>query len=354
VTSVLHIITTIKRGGAENQLLVLVKEQVRSGFAVHIAYLKDEPELSREFESAGANVHHSIANIKPFKQPLRLRKLLKNEISIVHAHLPRAELVALLCPSRFKLISSRHNAEPFFPKAPKFVSNFLSRLVSTRAHAIIAISSAVRDFLIERGEIKDKTKIKVVLYGYIRNSGSSRKRINQSNIMIGIGTVSRLTDQKDIPTMLGAFGKYLEIIPNAKLSIVGSGHLEQPLNIMAAKMFPAETVTFLGRSDRIYDFMSGLDVFILTSKYEGFGMVLLEAMDAGVPIVASRNSAIPEVLGSDFPGLCRTGDSADFSMKISLLNDFEYRKMVLEKQEKRLGMFDSKSMAENVSLIYLN
>lgn len=354
MTSVLHLITTIKRGGAENQLLVLVKEQVRSGFTVHIAYLKDEPELSREFEFAGARVHHSIATVKPFKQPIRLRKLLNGQISIVHAHLPRAELVALLCPSRFKLISSRHNAEPFFPKAPKFFSNFLSRLVSIRAHAIIANSSAVRDFLIERGEIKDKTKIRVVLYGFIRNSRSSTKKNNQDNVITRIGTVSRLTDQKDIPTMLDAFGRYLEIIPNAKLSIVGSGHLERPLINMATKMFPPGTVTFLGRSDKIYDYMSGLDIFILTSKYEGFGMVLLEAMDVGVPIVASRNSAIPEVLGSDFPGLCRTGDSADFFMKISLLNDFNYRNMVLEKQEKRLGLFNSKSMAENVSLIYFD
>ena len=354
MTSVLHIITTIKRGGAENQLLILVKEQVRSGIEVHIAYLKDEPELLGEFESAGAKVHHSIANVQPYKQPLRLRKLLKNEIPIVHAHLPRAELVALLCPSRFKLITSRHNAEPFFPNAPKCVSNFLSKLVGMRAHAIIAISSAVRDFLIERGEIKNTTKIKVVLYGYIRNSGPSTKIDNHSKIMTEIGTVSRLTNQKDIPTMLKAFGKYLEIIPNAKLSIVGSGHLEQSLNIMAAQMFPNKAVTFLGRSDKIYDFMSSLDVFILTSKYEGFGMVLLEAMDAGIPIVASRNSAIPEVLGADFLGLCRTGDSAEFSMKIGLLNDFNYRRRVLEMQEERLGLFNSKSMADNVSLIYLD
>ena len=354
MTSVLHIITTIKRGGAENQLLILVKEQVRSGLSVHIAYLKDNPELSGEFECAGANVHHSIANLKPFQQPLRLRKILKNEISIVHAHLPRAELVALLCPSRFRLIASRHNAEPFFPKAPKFFSNFLSRVVSIRAHAIIAISSAVRDFLIEQGEIKNKTKIKVVLYGYSRSSSPLTKKDNRSTMVIEVGTVSRLTDQKDIPTMLEAFGNYLKITPNAKLSIVGSGHLEQSLKTMAAQMFPAKSFSFLGRTDRIYDFMSSLDVFILTSNYEGFGMVLLEAMDAGIPIIASRNSAIPEVLGADFPGLCRTGDSADFSRKIAFLNDFNYRKMVLEMQEVRLGLFNSKSMAENVSLIYLD
>jgi glycosyltransferase involved in cell wall biosynthesis len=120
----------------------------------------------------------------------------------------------------------------------------------------------------------------------------------------------------------------------------------------ARNMGIADSVFFLGRSSLIYEFLSGLDVFILTSKYEGFGMVLLEAMDAGVPVVASRNSAIPEVLGEDFPGLCTTGNSKDFYHKIERLNDPEYRNRVLAQQQTRLELFRADLMCSKINLIY--
>jgi glycosyltransferase involved in cell wall biosynthesis len=114
----------------------------------------------------------------------------------------------------------------------------------------------------------------------------------------------------------------------------------------------SDSVNFLGRNSRIYDFLSELDAFILTSKYEGFGMVLLEAMDAGIPVIASNNSAIPEVLGDDFPGLCITGESKEFCKKIDFLNDPVYRKMILDKQSVRLQLFGADVMSQKINEIY--
>ena len=345
-------ITTIKRGGAENQLLVLVKEQVRAGFEVHVAYLKDEVELLTDFHEAGAIVHQDLSGLKPFKQPFALRKLILSEDFIVHAHLPRAELVGLFCPKRFKFITSRHNAEPFFPGAPRIFSNLLSRIVSFRALKIIAISNAVKEYLLRQGEIGNKGKIEVVHYGYTPHFNRSEIKQSSPGNVINIGTISRLSSQKDIPTMLKAFEQYLKIIPVAKLSILGSGPLENSLKALALGLNQELSISFLGRSARIYEFLGNLDAFILTSRYEGFGMVLLEAMDAGVPIIASRNSSIPEVLGNDFPGLCQTGDASDFKAKLEMLNDHEYRKNVMRIQEDRLAVFDSRTMARRISTIY--
>ena len=151
--AVFHLITTINRGGAENQLLILVKEQIRQGFEVHIVFLKGEPELGSDFGKAGALVHPELARVSLLFQTFKFRKIIKGANAIVHAHLPRAELVALLTFTRFKFIASRHNAEPFFPGAPKIISNLLSRLVELRSERIIAISNAVRDFLVGRGEV---------------------------------------------------------------------------------------------------------------------------------------------------------------------------------------------------------
>ena len=350
--SVFHLITTIERGGAENQLVILVTEQIRLGFDVHIIYLKGEPELMADFVLLGAFVHHELASISPLLQPIKLRKLLKGKNAVVHAHLPRAELVALFANKSFRLVTSRHNAEPFYPGAPRLISNILSRVVESRSIKIIAISNAVKDFLILRGEVSNSENVAVVHYGYTPQRPEKELPINQMHQVLKLGTISRLANQKDIPTMLAAFSEYRSHSSGSSLSIVGSGPLETELLETAKDMGLAESVFFLGRRTLIYEFLSGLDVFVLTSKYEGFGMVLLEAMDAGVPVVASRNSAIPEVLGSEFPGLCNTGDSKDFCQKINQINDPEYRKMILEQQRLRLDIFRADVMCKKVNEIY--
>ena len=148
MTKVYHLITTISRGGAENQLVVLVKEQVKQGLEVHIVYLKGVAELEQELISAGGFVHHELVGKSPLVQPWHLARLIARENVIVHAHLPRAELVGLATVGNFRFIATRHNAESFFPGAPKFLSRFLSRLVERRATRIIAISNSVKEFLL--------------------------------------------------------------------------------------------------------------------------------------------------------------------------------------------------------------
>lgn len=349
---VFHLITTINRGGAENQLLVLVREQVKSGIDVHVLYLKGEPELESEFKNVGAKVHHELSTKSFFLQPFALRKIIFRHKPIVHAHLPRAELVALLTPCNFKLFVSRHNAEPFFPGSPKYISNFLSQLIELRSVKVIAISKAVKRFLLERGEIRNTYNIEVVLYGYQKHFLSSKASNSITKTSFRIGTISRLAEQKDIPTMLAAFNKFLSNHPGSTLAILGAGPLESELKKLVARLHLENSVTFNGRSPKVYEFLAELDMFILTSTYEGFGMVLLEAIDAGVPITVSNNSAIPEVLGENFAGLCETGNSDDFAEKLEKCRSAEFRKLILDQQESRLQIFNSESMSRRICEIY--
>ena len=347
-----HVITTINRGGAENQLLVLVDEQIRRGYRVCIVYLKGEPELKKEFVGLGAEVIDSVSKLSTFKQPFAIAKLISKKDVVLHAHLPRAELISLLIPAKLRLITSRHNAEPFFPGAPKFLSNRLGRLVEMRASKIIANSQSVKDFLVQRGEVKNSEKVHVIYYGYqIKNLDRSEpfKRIHRYS---NLGTISRLAHQKDLPTMISSFKKFKDEFPDATLSIVGAGPLENELRVLVMAFGLESEIHFLGRRHDVMNFLSTLDVFLLTSKYEGFGMVLLEAMDAGIPIVASRNSAIVEVLGVEFPGLCETGNPSDFASKALRLQNSNYKRDVLKFQEERLAIFTASSMVEKVIECY--
>jgi glycosyltransferase involved in cell wall biosynthesis len=351
---VLHVITTISRGGAENQLVVLTREQVKLGMQVSVCYLKGEPELETEFVAAGVRVIHEAANRSPIRQLWFLRTYVKRKNPLLHGHLPRAELMARFSGSKNSLIVSRHNAEPFYPKAPRTISTFLSRMVVLRASYVIAISHSVSDFLLTTGEVKDKDKIVVIYYGYQPRINANRdiSKIVVNAEDITVGTISRLTRQKDLPTLFSAFAQFSNDFPCAKLLIVGSGEEQNSLEDLASRLGIAEQIEWVGRTSEIPRYLSRMDIFVLSSLYEGFGLVLLEAMDAGIPIIASNISAIPEVLGSNFFGLVRTSDVNHFYEKLLNFTDPRYREEVLRFQAARLGYFHADEMCRKVAMVY--
>lgn len=357
MTKVLHVITTINRGGAENQLVVLVREQVKSGLDVTVIYLKGEPELEQEFLAAGAKILHDIVNMKPIFQLIKLRGISKAEKSLLHAHLPRAELLTRFAAGKNEYVVSRHNAEPFFPGAARLLSSYLSRLIIKKAKHVIAISFAVSEFLIEKKEIRSNEKLSVVHYGYQPRPGEDRVT---AKVGIGdgsgicIGTISRLTRQKDLPTLFSAFARFLIDHPNSTLLLVGGGEEKNHLENLAQNLGIGENIEWVGRTSRIPEFLSRMDIFVLSSLYEGFGLVLLEAMDAGVPLIASNNSAIPEVLGEDFTGLVQTGDVDGFVTKMNEYTKQSVRAKVLRDQDIRLKTFSAEVMCSKISKIYIH
>ena len=111
------------------------------------------------------------------------------------------------------------------------------------------------------------------------------------------GIVARLAEQKSIDTLLRAFAELRrQASTPVRLAIVGQGPLEAGLRSLASELGIADRVVWAGFRTDIPVVMRALDVFTLSSIYEGFGLVLLEAMEASRPIVASDVSAIPEIV----------------------------------------------------------
>jgi glycosyltransferase involved in cell wall biosynthesis len=349
---ILHIITTISRGGAENQLLILAGEQVASGEKVSVIYLKDEPDLEEDFTNLGVKVISQFSNLNPLRQSFLIRKYLSNQEVIIHAHLPRAELITRFSVAQQVFVISRHNAEPFFPGAPKFFSILLSRFVTRRANICIAISKAVQDYLQKNSELSPKTVSVVVLYGYQKQRILNSRILSDGSKNYQIGTIARLVPQKDYPTLLRAFALVVADIPQATLSIVGSGSLERDLKELADKLGIGNKIDWQGRRGDIDNYLQNIDLFLLTSIYEGFGLVLLEAMANRVPIIAAKNSAIPEVIG-DFPEtLFETGNYSDLSKKILASLSLQSRKTIVQRQILRLEKFDARGMSNEIRALY--
>ena len=359
---VTHLITTIERGGAEKQLLTLASEQVQSGLKVVVLYLKGKPDLKNEFDKSGVEVNSLLVGKSFLKQIFLLSKYLRKNPSPLHAHLPKSELLAAVVIAKKYFVFSRHNAEPFWPGGPRIISNLLSKYVCKRATQGIAISNAVKSYLIKRGEVPNGYTIDVVYYGFQKNISTNATGLRLiGNIMNGqssnykIGTIGRLVPQKNYPTLLKAFSNVLKSVPNIDLYVVGEGYLQKYLIELSRSLGINDKVHWLGKTEHIKEFLSKIDLFILSSEYEGFGLVVLEAMVAKKPIIAVNNSAIPEVLGKTYEGLFLTGDVNALAQQIkTAISDKNFSKRLVQSYSNQLNLFDPSEMNRIIKNVYSN
>ena len=347
---VIHIITTIDRGGAEKQLLTLARHQVRNGKNVTVVYLKGRGELLSDFKDAGVVIDSSLANRHFALQIYKLHLILRNGHQIVHAHLPEAELLASFTKHKSPFIISRHNSESFYPKSP-ILSRILARFVEYRAVWCIAISAAVKKFLQDSHEWNNPNTIDVIYYGIDCPKSDFKKSPTKSSGVTFL-CVSRLVAQKSIPTLLNSFKIHLESFPLDRLSIVGDGNQALNYRKYARNLGIDEKITWVGRVSNVDQFYQSNDVFVLASKYEGFGLVLLEAMCQQIAILASNVSSIPEVLGTSHEGLFLPESEISLAQFMRLSRNVEFRNSLIAHQNIRLREFSPGLMESRIDHRY--
>lgn len=353
---IFHLITTIEAGGAENQLLVLCKEQRTLGYQIDLFFFKGRPELLEQFSKLGVNVHNfsdysSLQSISYLKRKARVLKP-----DLIHSHLPRAELFSICLRRLSIIVVTRHNAEPFWPRGPRLFSVLLSRLVLKRAKTCICISETVARFLRQNYEASRKTNLVVVKYGIAQtNEGIKRKsfELNQGRIL-KILCVARLEPQKDLKTLLKGFSLIVNGNINSELTIAGSGSLELSLKSYAEELGIGNRINWVGKVMDVASLYQNHDLFILTSSYEGFGMVYLEALNAGIPIITSNNSAAKEIFGPNYPGLFELESPENLASCFRKTYPFQLENWLLEHREPTLTKYSATSMANHMHQAYLS
>lgn len=348
--NIVHLITTIERGGAENQLLILCQEQIKIGNRLTVFYLKGRPELEETLSKIGVWSGKVVGNSLLTQMFSFKRDLNRIKPDVVHAHLPRSELVAALSKTKFPLVISRHNAEKFFNSAPSFFSSFLARFTSKHSDSGIAISKSVRDFLFESNEVARGKDFHIVMYGYpfINIHNRFAKTMNPTKYQFL--TIGRLVPQKDYPTLLKGLSLLAAQKTQFDLSILGEGEKKSELEKLSYELDLESRINWIGKVADTSHFYSTSDLFILSSKYEGFGMVLVEAMDRSLPIVCANSPAAREVLGENYPGFFEIGNPQDLAQKVSwALNNLD---LLVKALSDRKHFFTSPHMAQQVQKIY--
>lgn len=361
---VAHIIATLDVGGAEKQLLTLCREQVRHGYEVLVVPLKGSNNLENEFRLGGVKVDNRLRGKRIWKQWTHLFNLVRNHQSFIfHSHSPKAQLLLSLIPLNLTngIVISKHDAMPFIPSLPSWLSRLLWKFAQARANRVILISNAIRlEMELRRESILPK-KTDVIYYGIseeeireIQQSNRSKARDawKISNPTFVIGTVGRLVKEKNHLFLIEVFHEFIKINPNSFLVICGYGPLEDELRQKIEELNIVENVAICSNLKNVKEVYKGFDLFVLPSVTEGFGLVLLEAMSANLPILGSRVGAIPEVLGQDCEFMFNPTNQGELIELLVKAQNSKIRDEYINQTSEKLSYFSSESMFKRIESIY--
>jgi glycosyltransferase involved in cell wall biosynthesis len=171
-----------------------------------------------------------------------------------------------------------------------------------------------------------------------------------------VATALRLIKGKSPDLLISAFARVLEVVPDAKLVIAGSGREEDNLSRQIKDLDAANSVFMMGNlpKERVAQLMAAANVFVLPSKIESFGLTLLEASAAGVPVVCANAGGIPEVFQDGFNALLYPPGDDDAMAKaiIRLLQDRELAKNISANAMETAGRFTWERTAEQTLQVY--
>jgi glycosyltransferase involved in cell wall biosynthesis len=313
---VVHIIKVIRIAGAEQHLITLLGGLRAQHIDARVILLVEPHNPMNNYIAAlnaqGVPIEPMvIRNHADITLTPRLRHALEALApDIIHTHLIHADLYGTLAGRWMGVpsISSRHNDDAFRYRATvRVVNRTLWRLTT----AGIAISDAIAQFSVKIEGARPE-QIHRIHYGLdtairpLDRTEAKRKLIAELKLPADaqlIGMVCRLIEQKGVRYGLDTFIQLAGNFPTAHLLVVGEGPLRPELEASTHKAGLSNRIHFLGWRVDAPALMAGLDILLAPSLWEGFGLVLLEAMAQQTPIVASRVSAIPEVVSDRETGL---------------------------------------------------
>jgi glycosyltransferase involved in cell wall biosynthesis len=364
----LHLINTFSVGGAEVHLLSLVRHLPRDRFDISVAFFKEEAQEARslvpDFRALDIPVFDlNMPRWRNLSALFRLYSLIRRErFDIVHTHLFRADLFGTLLARMAGtpvVISSVHNTEKFFRKLPVRLAMQLTTRMDDR---VIGISHAVKDSLVDEIGVSSE-KVKVIHYGIAAGTARNHAPSSQLRSELGIpdkalviGTVGRLAKQKGHSYLIRAFAQIRKKHPDAWLLICGHDDegLRPELESLARELKVADRMTLPGYIDGP-EGMSVMDLFVLSSVWEGFGLVLLEAMMAGVPVVATRVNAIPEIVDDGKTGFLAEPsdvDSLATAIERALANISDLGALIARAKDRAVRNFSIETMVSQTASLY--
>jgi glycosyltransferase involved in cell wall biosynthesis len=382
---VVHIITRMDKGGSAQNTLLTCLALSRRYEQVLIHGLSLESQMTawewrsvdswvKEAENKGVKIiplPSLVRRIDPARDISALyslwRLMLREKPAIVHTHTSKAGILGR-CTAKLAgvpaIVHTPHG-HVFYGHFGSLASRFfllVERLMALITDRLIALTQGEKNDYIALSVCHPK-KIVTIHSGvdvdsYMQakvNVQDKRRSLGLNPEGLVVGTVGWLLPIKGPMYLLKAMAEVWKSHPQTSLVYVGKGDLEEELRKEASRTGASEKVTFLGWRDDIPEIMHILDIFVLPSLNEGMGRVLVEAMAAGRPVVASNVGGIPDlVLQGENGILVPAADSSALAHGIEFfISNPDKRRQMGEKGREMAIRFGSDSMVQKIDRLYL-
>lgn len=300
-------ITGLLMGGAEKQVCDLADELSSHGHSIQLISISGKAILRPENRSV------ELVELSMRRDPFSFlkayfkarKKILEFQPDIVHSHMVHANIFARLLRITTPMPGLITTAHSTYEGGR--LRAFVCRITDPLSTLSTNVSHEATESIIKRGSV-NKNKVATVHNGInienFRFNGTNREKLRreigvdrQTPLLLAVG---RLAPAKDYPNLLRAFAAIKGRTPiDPQLAIIGGGALETELKALAVKLDVAARVHWLGIKTNVNEWMSAADVFVLSSAWEGFGLVVAEAMAAERVVVATDCGGIKEVSGGN-------------------------------------------------------
>ena len=332
--TVLRVIARLNMGGPARHVVRITAPLAERGYRTVLAtgHVADgELDLLHEAEAAGLDVRR-IPSLGRDVRPLAdlsalrvLRRLVRSvRPDVIHTHTAKAgvlgRLAASACRPRPLLVHTYHGhvLEGTFGPRASFAFAALERRLAPRTDRLVAVAAEVRDELLRDHRVGRPDQYVVIPPGIdeVRTAADReaglmlRRQLSVSDGALLVGCVGRLAPVKDVARLLATWcaARPDARDPSAKLLVVGAGSCAPALREQVA-----------GRPDVIFEapraelgaVYGALDVFVLPSRAEGLPQVLVEALSAGIPVIASAVGGVPGLVRDGVDGLLVPRDAVE-------------------------------------------
>lgn len=339
----LQVISGLNVGGAERVVLELTKGLEQRGEKVGVAYLLDQTKLMIQYSDLSSpffNLNVSKKNPVSFiKAVYQLSKIVKNHhIQLIHAHMFHALVLCILVKlfnKDVKLVFTSHSFAGF-GKLRSILIRFTRKLraadivFSKQQHSNL---NSERTLIIGNGVQAENTKINF-----------SENREIRKFIIVG-----RLSALKDHQLLIKNFAKLSD--QSTELWIVGDGELRSMLENLVQEYNLVSRIKFWGLQQDVRHFLRQSDCFIISSKWEGLPMALLEAAMVGLPVISTPVGAVPELLENN-RGYIATRENLSLVMEYVLNHPEEAYTRALNLQEWVESHYSAQAMVDKHINLY--
>lgn len=360
---VVHVIGSLRTGGAEKMLVNLLQAADKTDFRYTVLCLSTAGELAPLLDESGVPVKVYKVRLRNFVRDIfYLARWFKEEqVKVIHSHMFYATLwshIAAMVAGISLRITTEHGKELWKNRVQLALGRWLSR----KTYCHIAVSEDIK-YIRETQQGIDSDKVVVIPNGVPipdteDRAGAKDRAHNEFHLRSDqpvIGTVGRVVEAKDYPLMAQAMVRVLKAIPDAHWLQIGDGPLEDQLKQEVSARGISESVTFAGRRSDISLLLRAMDVWVMSSVREGLPVSLLEAMAEKVPIVATEVGGIPDaVTPNESAVLVAAGDPdalAEGMIKVLSEPDFAGQ-LSRNAYERVVRDYSIQAVAEKVANIY--